>query len=109
MPESPLYRPAHPAGLPVGEGWFPPPETAEVRFPYDGALVAEAPVGDRDLARQAVDAALAVRDRVGRLPSHVRRAALFAAHAELAARRSELEDLLVLETGKPRVDCRVEL
>ncbi|MGN6752799.1 MAG: aldehyde dehydrogenase family protein, partial [Intrasporangium sp.] len=79
------------------------------RFPYNGALVAEAPIGDADLARRAVEAALAAREPVGRLPSHVRRAVLFAAHAELAAHRRELEDLLVLETGKPRVDCRVEL
>ena len=109
MPESALYRPQHPAGLPVGQEWVPTAAHAAVRFPYDGTLVAHAPVGDADLARQAVEAALEVRHSVGRLPSHVRRAALFAAHEELSAHRAELEDLLVLETGKPRVDCRVEL
>ncbi len=109
MPEPALYRPPHPDGLPIGEDWAAAPSTTEVRFPYDGALVASAPVGDADLARRAVAAALSVREEVGRLPSHVRRSALLAAHAELSAHRSELEDLLVLETGKPRVDCRVEL
>jgi acyl-CoA reductase-like NAD-dependent aldehyde dehydrogenase len=98
-----------PAGLPVGEGWEAPPATAEVRFPYDGKVVASAPVGDEALARRAVDEAVAVRERVGRLPSHVRRAALLATHAAVAARRTDFEELLVLETGKPLVDCRVEV
>lgn len=109
MTETPGYHPRHPDGLPIGESWVATATTEPVRFPYDGSLVAMAPVGDADLARAAVDAALAVRDRVGRLASHVRRAALMATHAELSAHRTDLEDLLVLETGKPLVDCRVEL
>ncbi|CAM5600241.1 Aldehyde dehydrogenase OS=Streptomyces antimycoticus OX=68175 GN=SSPO_098330 PE=3 SV=1 [Streptomyces antimycoticus] len=82
------------------------PATEDVRFPYDGTLVAGAPIGDTALARHAVDAALAVRERVGRLPSHVRRGALLATHEALASRRADFERLLVLETGKPLVDCR---
>ena len=52
---------------------------------------------------------MALRDTVGRLPSHVRRAALSGAHRALAERRTEVEQLLVLETGKPLVDCRTEV
>jgi acyl-CoA reductase-like NAD-dependent aldehyde dehydrogenase len=98
-----------PEGLPVGDGWEPAPDTAEVRFPHDGAVVATAPVGDAELARRAVDEAVAVRERVGRLPSRVRRQALLASHDAVAARRTAFEELLVLETGKPLVDCRVEV
>ena len=98
-----------PEGLPVGEGWEPAPTSDEVRFPYDGSLVAHAPVGDARLAVRAVDEALAVRDTVGRLPSHVRRSALLATHDAIAGRRDDVADLLVLETGKPLVDCRVEV
>ncbi|HET7396928.1 MAG TPA: aldehyde dehydrogenase family protein [Intrasporangium sp.] len=105
----PLYAPAHPDGLPVGDGWVPVATTAPVRFPYAGSLVAHAPLGDVPLAHTAVEEALAVRDEVGRLPSHVRRAALLGAQAALAAERDGLEQLLVLETGKPLVDCRVEV
>ena len=39
----------------------------------------------------------------------MRRAALTGAHDALAARRTEFEQLLVLETGKPLVDCRIEV
>jgi acyl-CoA reductase-like NAD-dependent aldehyde dehydrogenase len=98
-----------PDGLPVGEVWEPAPRTEEVRFPYDGTLVGTAPVGDADMATRAVDAAVAVRDAVGRLPSHVRRAALLTAHEAISARRGDFEQLLVLETGKPLIDCRVEV
>ena len=83
--------------------------TDEIRFPYDGTCIAHAPVGDAAAAQRAVDAAVAVRDEVGRLPSHVRRTVLREAHRVLSARRDDVETLLVLETGKPLVDCRVEV
>ena len=98
-----------PEGLPVGDDWEPAPRTAEVRFPYDGSVVAEAPVGDVAMATRALEEALAVREPLGRLPSRVRRQALLAAHEAVAARRTDFEQLLVLETGKPLVDCRVEV
>jgi acyl-CoA reductase-like NAD-dependent aldehyde dehydrogenase len=99
----------YPAGLPVGDHWIPAPSSAPVHFPYDGSVVAEAPVGDASLASQALDLAVAARSSVGRMPSHVRRAALQATYDAVAAQRDAFVDLLVLETGKPLVDCRVEL
>ncbi|HET8601723.1 MAG TPA: aldehyde dehydrogenase family protein, partial [Segeticoccus sp.] len=104
-----LFTPPYPAGLPVGAGWVSETAYEPVRFPYDGSLVAQAPVGDAELAGRALDEALAVREQVANLPSHVRRAALLGAHAEIRARQDEFEQLLVLETGKPLVDCKVEV
>ena len=98
-----------PTGLPIGSEWVAAPSTAPVHFPYDGSVVAEAPVGDVDLARQALENALSVRSEVGRLPSHVRRSALQGARSALRDQRDSFVDLLVLETGKPLVDCRVEV
>lgn len=106
---TPLFIPHWPQGLPVGAGWVAGLPMAEVRFPYAGSLVARAPVGDAALAVTALDEALAVRHEVAHLPAHVRRAALAGAHASILARRGEVEDLLVLETGKPLVDCRLEV
>jgi acyl-CoA reductase-like NAD-dependent aldehyde dehydrogenase len=98
-----------PAGLPIGASWVEPPSTAPVIFPYDGSTVAEAPVGTVELARQALDHALAVRETVGRLPSYVRRKVLQSVHSAVSTERDAFVDLLVLETGKPLVDCRVEI
>jgi len=98
-----------PSGLPIGESWIEAPTTAPVIFPYDGSTIAEAPVGTIDLARQALDHAVAARETVGRLPSHVRRNVLQATHSAVHAERDAFVDLLVLETGKPLVDCRVEI
>jgi acyl-CoA reductase-like NAD-dependent aldehyde dehydrogenase len=104
-----LFTPLWPDGLPIGDSWVPAPATSDVHFPYDGSLVATAPLGDVATATAALDHAVSIRDAVGRLPSHVRRDALAATHAGLASHRDELEQLLVLETGKPLVDCRVEV
>lgn len=107
--EEPAGSDRVPFGLPIGQDWVPTATQEEVRFPFDGQPVATAPVGDVTLAQRALEEALAVRLPVAELASHVRRSALQAAHRELTERRAELEQLLVLETGKPLVDCRVEI
>ncbi|MFG1946806.1 aldehyde dehydrogenase family protein [Nonomuraea sp. NPDC048826] len=103
------YQDAWPSGLPIGDGWVETATETDVIFPYDGSAVMPAPVGDAGLAARAVEEALAVAPAMAALPSHARRRALMAAHDALAARREEVEHLLVLETGKPLVDCRVEV
>ncbi len=107
--QSVKYQDAWPSGLPIGDGWVEPAAEADVIFPYDGSVVMPAPVGDAKLAARAVEEALAVAPAMAALPSHARRRALMAAHDALAERREEVERLLVLETGKPLVDCRVEV
>ncbi|TCC55093.1 aldehyde dehydrogenase family protein [Kribbella pittospori] len=98
-----------PAGLPIGETWIEAPSTAPVIFPYDGSTVADAPVGNVELASQALDHAVGVRETVGRLPSYLRRKVLQSVHSAVLAERDAFVDLLILETGKPMVDCRVEI
>lgn len=103
------FEPEFPEGLPVGDTWVSPTATEDVHFPYDGSVVTRAPVGDQGLVVRALEHALAVRESTGRLSSHVRRAVLLATHAAVASHREGFEWLLVLETGKPLVDCRVEV
>ena len=98
-----------PDGLPIGADWAPVDTHEVVTFPYDGSEIAQAPVGDVGLARRAIDEALFVRGQVGRLPSYVRREALQQAGRLISEQRDDFERLLVLETGKPLVDCRVEV
>ncbi|SDJ82216.1 Acyl-CoA reductase [Nonomuraea maritima] len=104
-----MFDPAWPAGLPVGDGWTQTTGTTDVIFPYDGSVVAAAPLGTVADARRALEEALAAAPAMAALPSHARRAALLHAHDALAERREDFERLLVLETGKPLVDCRVEV
>jgi len=104
-----LFLPEFPDGLPIGDRWVGTSQSADIHFPFDGSLVASSPVGNAELAQRAVEQALTLRDAVGRLPSYLRRAALHGAHESIARRRGDFEQLLVLETGKPLVDCRVEV
>ncbi|MGR6920747.1 aldehyde dehydrogenase family protein [[Actinomadura] parvosata] len=103
------FKQSWPAGLPIGDGWVETAGTTDVIFPYDGSMVAAAPLGTAELAARALEEALAVAPVTAGLPSHARRAALMGAHDALRERREEFERLLVLETGKPLVDCRVEV
>jgi len=99
----------HPAGLPVGDGWIMTATTAPVRFPYDGSEIGRAPVGTPVEALAALDAAVAVAAEVAGLASRTRRDVLLDTRDALTRLREEFVDLLVLETGKPLVDCRVEV
>lgn len=98
-----------PDGLPVGDGWVPTATTLPVTFPYDGSAVREAAVGDAALARQAVGHAASLRRAVAALPTRTRRAVLGGVADALERVADGMEDLLVLETGKPRADCRMEV
>ncbi|WP_379617222.1 aldehyde dehydrogenase family protein [Pseudonocardia sp. GCM10023141] len=86
-----------------------PAATTDVRFPYDGSVIGQAPVGTVADARAALDAAVAVRPAAAAVASRTRRDILLRTRDALAARRGELEQLLVLETGKPLIDCRIEV
>jgi len=98
-----------PAGLPIGDEWVPVDDECDILFPYDSGVVASAPVGSVALATAALNAAHAIRGPVGRLSTAVRRAVLAEVTERIGAQRDALTRLLVLETGKPWVDCVVEV
>ena len=104
-----MFQAPYPAGLPVGDEWVPVPDGEQILFPYNGSPVAEAPVGSPDLAAAALAAAVAVGQEVAALPSHARRSVLSTVAQSITEWRAEFEGLLVAETGKPLVDCRVEV
>ncbi|MBG6185099.1 acyl-CoA reductase-like NAD-dependent aldehyde dehydrogenase [Arthrobacter sp. CAN_A214] len=78
-------------------------------FPFDGSVVAQSPVGGVDHALKALDASEKVRRDIAALSAGRKRAVLTAVHDALTERQSAFEELLVLETGKPLVDCRTEV
>ncbi|MFE9337933.1 aldehyde dehydrogenase family protein [Streptomyces sp. NPDC007063] len=98
-----------PDGLPIGGSWVATADQQVVTFPYDGSPVAQAPVGSVAQAGQAVGHAAALRREVAKLPTRTRRAVLGQVADALEAVAQGMEDLLVLETGKPRADCRTEV
>lgn len=97
-----------PHGLPVGEGWVPVSGSAPVRFPYDGSEIARAPVGDAELATRAVGHAAELRRTVASFTTGQRRAVIADVARKIGDRRADLVDLLIAETGKPRIDCETE-
>ena len=100
---------AEPRALPIGESWRHVEVTASVTFPFDGSIVAEAPIGTVGDASDALDAADGVRSEMANLTTSERKSVLAAITARVRHDAARLEDLLVLETGKPRRDCRVEV
>jgi acyl-CoA reductase-like NAD-dependent aldehyde dehydrogenase len=95
--------------LPVGEKGVVAPAGGPVVFPFDGRVVATAPVGDTATARLAINEAVSVADELAEAASYRRKAVLADVHRAIEQHRSDFEELLVLETGKPLVDCRVEV
>ena len=99
-----------PAGaLPIGTDWRRMSDEAPVVFPFDGSVVAQSPVSTVADSRDALDAAEAARVEVGALTTAERKAILSEVHDRLKTEAQRFEDLLVLETGKPRADCRTEV
>jgi len=80
------FVPQYPAGLPIGDGWVATVPVEPIHFPFDGSVVCTAPVGNADLARTAVDEAVALRSTVARLASHQRRDWLKRTHARQLVR-----------------------
>ena len=98
-----------PGALPIGHGWRPAAQQSEICFPYDGSVVATAPVGDVEAAAEALTAAAAARSTAAALTSGQRMSVLTAVADWIKLKVPILVDLLVLETGKPRIDCRTEV
>lgn len=100
-------------GTPAADGgWIDGVQVDGVRrivFPFDGTEIAAAADGTVRLAELAVDAAVAAKQPMAQLRSGVRRSILTEIGRIVTEHRDALIELLVLETGKPRVDCTVEV
>ena len=99
-----------PAGaLPIGDAWRGVRGSLPIVFPYDGSFVADAPLAEVADAEAALDAAEAVRREAAALTTAQRVAVLSTITNRVREVADHLEDLLILETGKPRIDCRTEV
>lgn len=99
-----------PAGqLPIGAAWLAVPGAQDIVFPYDGSVVAQAPTSAVADSMTALDAAEVARSEVAALTTAQRKSVIMAVHDRVLADTDRLIELLVLETGKPRVDCQTEV
>jgi acyl-CoA reductase-like NAD-dependent aldehyde dehydrogenase len=80
-----------------------------VRSPWDGRDVGAVADADDAAMERAIARAVEAAPRVAALPRHVRQTILRATAAALLARREELADLMVAESGKPRRFARSEV
>src|SRR5690606_19453294 len=109
MTDHPLALLAPAGALPIGNEWVQMTDSIDIVFPYDGTTVAGAPIAQVVHAEAALDAADAVRSEAAALTTAERKSMLNAITERVRANAERLEDLLILETGKPRVDCRTEV
>ncbi|QIM18377.1 aldehyde dehydrogenase family protein [Leucobacter coleopterorum] len=104
---APLLAPA--GALPIGSEWRAMRASSPIVFPFDGSVVAQAPTSTAAESRDALNAAESVLAEVAALTTAERKSILQGIHDRVKAEGSRLEDLLILETGKPRADCRTEV
>jgi len=82
---------------------------AQVRAPFDGALVGTHPLGSADDMSAAVEASLGAAEACRRMPAFERAACLRRIADGLKARRDEFARLLAVEAGKPITQAYLEL
>lgn len=98
-----------PPGLAVGSGWQSPGAGSPVLDAWTKEHLRDAPEGTVALAEEAMEHAETLRSAARRATSGTRKRLVRRCAEALGERQQEFEDLLVLETGKPRRDCRVEV
>jgi glyceraldehyde-3-phosphate dehydrogenase (NADP+) len=82
---------------------------SEIRSPFDGRMVGQVTLAERDAVIGAIDAAVAAAPRAAAFPSHARAAALGRVRACVVERKEEFSRLLAAEAGKPLALARTEL
>ncbi len=98
-----------PAGLPVGPAWVTPSISSPVVDAWTGEDLAQVPVADVATAQSALTHAAQLCMAFAKISSAVKKQVVSDCVEGLRRNRHLLEDLLILETGKPRRDCRTEV
>ncbi|MCU0475930.1 MAG: aldehyde dehydrogenase family protein [Anaerolineae bacterium] len=80
----------------------------EVRSPYDGRVVGQAPDSSEAEVRAALDRAEAVRPALAQMPAHRRAALLTKTAGLLEAHSDDIARLIAAESGKPLRYARAE-
>jgi len=89
--------------------WREAPSTLAVENPFTAQPIAQVPLGNPSLLREAVDAASAAFAEARRQPPHARASLLLRSAQGIAQHRSEFVALLIAEAGKPRTLAEAEV
>ncbi len=82
---------------------------AEIRNPYNDALVGTVQLADATILEQAIVAAVQARPTMQQLPSYQRAAILRTVSQQLAAQAADFARTIALEAGKPIKQARSEV
>jgi acyl-CoA reductase-like NAD-dependent aldehyde dehydrogenase len=93
----------------IGGEWIDSDHKAEVRNPFDHAVLDTVPQADESHVEQALAAAARGARLMARVPAYDRYRFLMAAAAKLEARAGELARTISLEEGKPILEARAEV
>jgi len=81
----------------------------EVRNPADGSVVAEVPLGGKEDARAAIDAAVTAKNKIARMAAYDRYRFLLKTAQLIEENMEGLARTICIEAGKPIRDSRVEV
>jgi acyl-CoA reductase-like NAD-dependent aldehyde dehydrogenase len=93
----------------IGGAWQPAAETAEVRDPYRGTVVARAPRSSLEDLQRAVAAAVAAKPVMAAMPGYKRAELLRRVAVLLHGRVDLIAEVMAREIGKAIKDCRGEV
>jgi len=93
----------------IGGAWRDADQYQDVRDPYRGTVVAQAPVSTQRDADDALAAAHGARDAIAAMPGYERAALLRRAADNVQARTDAIARAMALETGKALRDALVEV
>ena len=93
----------------IGGEWQPAAETAEVRDPYRGTVVARAPRSGMDDLQRAVAAAVRAKPVMAAMPGYKRAELLRRVAVLLNERVDQIAEVMSRETGKAIKDARGEV
>lgn len=98
-------------GMLIGGKWVQAEsgKLMKVENPANGMVVAEVPLGGRGDARAAVDASVAAKEKISKMPAYDRYRFLLKTAQLIEENMESLARTICVEAGKPIRDSRVEL
>src|SRR5262245_26786574 len=93
----------------IGGRWCPSARFDEIRDPYRGDVIAQAPCSSMGDLDAALDAAVGAKAKAAAIPGYERAALLRRVGALLVERADRIAEIMARETGKATKDAKAEV